>query len=79
MRSHLRIIPKTERPAPAPYDDARCRKAIEGLRRRLLAEAVRFVVQGATKEKGNAIPDRIRDASDLTGIPRVLIAAEVGR
>lgn len=79
MKSHLKVVAEKAPSAPAPYDDAKCRKRIEAARARLLAEAVRFVVQGATKEGGNSVPDRVRAASDLTGIPRVLIEAEARR
>jgi hypothetical protein len=59
------------------FDEKKSRKRIADLREKLLAEAVRFVVEGATAATGNSRPERAKEASDLSGIPRTLIESRV--
>lgn len=66
MKPELKLVRKE----PAP-DDAKSRKRIAALRRQLLAAAVRHVLEGKEGSKN----DRLREATDLTGIPLTLIDA----
>ena len=66
------VITQKETP---PYNELRELKTMELLRARLLASAARYVSQG----KRGKPQDRMREASDITGIPRVFIETEVGR
>ena len=58
-----------------PYDEVRGYKQIETIRSQLMVACVRHAVEG----KSGHIKDRIRDASDASGIPRTFIESEVDR
>jgi len=74
MKSALKLV--SQKPsAPAPYDEQRGRKRIVMLHGHLLAAVVRYVNEGAA----GTMKDRIREASDLSGIPRSLIEVEIKR
>lgn len=76
MTAKLQLVTK---PAiPIPFDDTRGKRRIEALRSQLLAAAVRYVNEVEDKE-GCKRPDRIRIASDKSGIPRVQIEIESAR
>jgi hypothetical protein len=55
-----------------PYNPASGRKRLAALRRQLLRAAVRYVEDAAEGTRG----DRLRTASDLSGVPLVLIDSE---
>ena len=57
-----------------PYRPERGLKRLESLRRQLLEAAVRHVHEGT-----GPVPERLREASDRSGIPLVLIKAEAER
>ena len=62
-------------PKPKPYDEARGLVRMNRLRSSLLISAVRYVVEGNTGTK----KDRVRKASDQTGIPTNLIEVALGK
>jgi len=80
MRSSLKIVPevlsavKAEKSAkpPGAYDEDQGVKRIASLRTSLLRAAVRFVNEGTSDNR----PERIRRASDISGITRNQIEAE---
>lgn len=73
MKTKLQLVqaPKQE---PKPYDEAKGMKRMEFLRAQLLLAAVRFVREGKT----NTPQDRLRLASDLSGVSRVAIENGLG-
>jgi hypothetical protein len=62
----LRSVPS---PEPPRYDEARGRERMIALRGHLLAAALRYIREGTTRHR----LDRLREASDLTGIPRATL------
>lgn len=52
-----------------PYDEAKGIRRINILRAQLVAASVRYVSEGKIGSRN----DRLRDASDMSGIPRNLI------
>lgn len=68
MKPELKIV---HRPIskPEPYDPAKGIKRMIFLRDQLMATSVRYVKEG----KDGFWQDRLRTASDLSGIPRNLI------
>jgi hypothetical protein len=64
MKPDLKLIRKE----PA-LDDGKSRKRLIALRRQLLAAAVRHVLEG----KEGSQNDRLREASNISGIPLTLI------
>ncbi len=72
-KAALKLVEKT--PMPMPFDDEKGKRRMGALRAQLLAAAVRYVTEG----KDGTRQDRIRTASNLSGIPVVLIEVEVKR
>lgn len=72
MKNAFKLVPAPPA-APAPYDEARGRKRIATLRQHLITAAARYVLEGKTGKT----QDRVREASDLSGIPRNLIEVEI--
>jgi hypothetical protein len=72
-KAALHLVAKP--PIPIPFDEGRGRKRIEALRAQLLAAAVRYVKDGKDGTRG----DRLRTASNLSGVPLNLIEIEAGR
>ena len=68
MKPDLKLVRKE----PAP-DDSKSRKRIAALRRQLLAAAVRHVLEG----KDGSRNDRLREATNLSGIPVTLIQSAI--
>ena len=66
----LKLVPK---PLPAPYDDTKGLKAIIGMRAKLLAASVKYIVEG----RDGCAQDRIRTASNLSGITRDALCVAV--
>jgi len=64
MKEVLKIVPES-----APYDEVKGLRKIEKLREELLAAAVQFAKEG----RSGHVSQRLRDASDASGIPRVFI------
>jgi hypothetical protein len=71
-----KLVPTESKPTQS-FDEAKQEKLIKLLRKRLMNAAVKFVVDGASDNWGNKIPYRLRLASDFSGIPVLLIAAEI--
>lgn len=67
MAANLKLVAKPV--AQAPFDDARGKKLMEQTRAKLLAIAVRYVKEGRDGTRG----DRVRTASNLSGVPINLI------
>ena len=72
MKPILKIV-AGKSTAPTPYDEQKGCKHITALQKNLLSAAVRYVKQGTI----GSTNDRIRKASDLSGIPRNLIEVEI--
>lgn len=72
-KSALHLVEKP--PIPIPFDDARGKKRIEALRAQLLSASIRYVKDGKDGHKC----DRLRTASNLSGLPLNIIAIEAGR
>jgi hypothetical protein len=72
MKSALRIV-EQPKATIAPYDDAKGIKAVMGFKSKLQAAAVRYIVEG----RDGSPNDRLRAASDLSGITRTALWAEV--
>lgn len=72
----LRVVPRAAE--AAPFDDKKGRKRIQILRTQLLRAAARYVSDGRTDENGKPSlrGDRLREASNLSGIPLKLIDVE---
>lgn len=68
----LKLVPK---PVPASYDDTKGLKAITGFKAKLLAASLRYIVEARDGSQN----DRLRTASNLSGIPLNLLAIEVAR
>ncbi len=66
MKATALKIVTPSKPLPSPYDDAKGVKAINGFRAKLLAASVRYIVEGCD----GTVQDRIRTASNLSGITR---------
>lgn len=75
MKPDLKLVSKPQPVSPAPYDEARGIRRITILRAQLLAASVRYVTEG----KSGTPQDRLRSASDWSGIPRSLIQVTVRR
>lgn len=77
MNPKLRIVKPDEKPkAPAPaLTDAKLKTRIANIRQRLLETATNYVRVSTTGSR----PDRIREASSLSGIPITLIEVELKR
>ena len=73
-KSALKLVAKSA-PVPMPYDESRGKRRMETLRAQLLSNAVRYVKEG----KDGTRSDRLRTASNLSGIPIVLIEVEAAR
>lgn len=71
MKPDLKIV-REPKPETAPYDEQKGLRRIKMLRAQLLAASVRYVLEGSAGTHN----DRVRTASDLSGVPRNLI--EVG-
>lgn len=71
MKPDLKLVGKTKTVTPAPYAEAYGIRRITILRNQLLAACVRYVKEG----KSGKAPDRVREASDWSGVPRTLIEA----
>jgi hypothetical protein len=73
MKPNLKVVPKEKKPKPV-YDPARGVTRLVRLREALLTGAVQFVIEG----KEGTLNDRIRKASEITGISRsqIEIASE---
>jgi hypothetical protein len=73
-KPELKII---SRPAQVqtPYDEQRGIKRMRFLKTQLMAASVRYVTDG----KDGCLADRLRTASDLSGIPKMLIEVEVAK
>lgn len=69
----LKLVDK--QPLAIPFDDTKAKKIIESLRDKLLSAAVRYVKDG----KDGSLGDRLRIASDRSGIPLNQIEIEAGR
>jgi hypothetical protein len=74
MKPDLKIVrgPKTE---SQPYDEQKGLRRIQMLQSQLLAASVRYVLEGTTDKP----QDRVRKASDVSGIPRSLIEIEADK
>lgn len=66
----LRLIPK---PLSAPYDDTKGLKAIARIRANLIDAALKYIVSG----REGTVQDRIRTASNLSGITRDALCVAV--
>lgn len=72
MKPALKVVPKEKKPKPV-YDPTRGVARLVRLREALLTGAVQFVLEG----KEGTVNDRIRRASELTGISRSQIEIAV--
>ncbi len=70
--AHALKLVSTPKPLVS-YDDTKGLKAITGFRAKLLAAAVRYIVDG----KDGCAQDRIRTASNLSGITRDALCVAV--
>lgn len=57
------------------YDDDNSRRVIYLIREELMAASVRYIRDG----KEGTLQDRLREASDMSGIPRLMLEAEIRR
>ena len=73
MKTNLKIV--AHQAKPAPYDEKRGRTRIVRLQSQLMAAAVSYVAHGSLGTR----MDRVREASDLSGIPRNLIEVEIAK
>lgn len=71
MKPALAIVPDQ---LPQPYDEKKGRKRIEIVPKQLLRASVRYILEGQTGTQ----KDRLREASDMSGIPRALLEVEAG-
>lgn len=60
-------------PAPLPYDEAKGIRRVKTLRDQLFAAALRYIQDGSS----GTMQDRLRQASDLAGIPRNILEIAV--
>lgn len=72
MKAKLELV-KTPKATPVKYDETKGLKRMVFLRRQLFIAAVRYIKEGKT----GTMMDRLRLCSDMTGIPRLLLEAEV--
>jgi hypothetical protein len=75
MKPALHVVPRTKTADPKPYDELKGRKRMIFLKSQLMAASVQYALHGHDGTQN----DRIRTASDLSGIPRTLIESEVKR
>ena len=68
VKTDLRLVPQAK-PATVPYDEARGIRRITIIRNQLMSACVRYVREG----KSGKLQDRVREASDWSGVPRNLI------
>lgn len=68
-RTNLHVVA----PVVKPYCSKAGAKRVESLRRHLMTAAVRYVHEG----NDGTVGDRLRMASDLSGIPKNLIEVEL--
>lgn len=73
-QNKLKVV-ASEKPQPKDYNETKGIQRMMFLRSQLLLAAVRFVQEGKTSSP----QDRLRMASDMTGIPRVAIENGLGR
>lgn len=73
MHTNLRIVSGAK--PPVTYTSARGIQRMKARREQLLAEAVKYILEGSD---GTA-QDRLRTASDLSGIPRMLLEVETAK
>jgi hypothetical protein len=71
-----KLVP-TETKPPYTFDGKKQEKIIKVFRKKLMNAAVKYVIEGATDNWGNRIQSRLKAASDFSGIPIVLIEAEM--
>jgi hypothetical protein len=73
MKPNLKVVPdepaKPKPRPPRPYDDAKALRRLDALRGALRAAAAAYVAEGLAGSRG----DRLRAASDASGVPRNLI------
>lgn len=69
MKPDLKLVGRPQPVSPVPYDESKGIRRISILRAQLLASCVRYVREG----KNGKPQDRVREASDWSGIPRTLI------
>lgn len=68
MKPDLHIVPSEEF-----LDDLSARVKIMALREKMMTAAVRYIKEGREGTR----QDRLRKASDMSGIPRLMLEAEV--
>jgi hypothetical protein len=73
IKPDLKVVPKTTQ----PYSNEAGRQRMAKLRRILLTAAARYVRDGDNDDTDHNAGDRLRTASDLSGIPRYQIEAEL--
>lgn len=73
MKPDLKLVGRPRPVSPIPYDETRGIRRITILRNQLLGACVRYVKDG----KSGKPQDRVREASDWSGIPRTLIEESV--
>ena len=71
----LKIVRQPTPAAAPPYDEQKGVRRVQMLKAQLLAACVRYVAEGSS---GTAM-DRLRHASDMSGIPRNLIEVEAAK
>ena len=74
---HLRPVPTVE--GRRMFDEDHARQRLEALRLQLMRAALRYAQQGVAPTQGNSLPERLQRASDVSGVPRVLLEAELRR
>lgn len=70
MRPRLELVGPTTRNKAKPYDAAAGRRGLIAMRASLTRGALRYIVEGPTRAEQK---ERLREASDLTGIPRTIL------
>lgn len=73
MKPNLKVVRTPS--VPKPYDTAKGLRRVSNLRSQLMAASVRYVLEGNDGTK----KDRLRTASNCSGIPLLLIEVEVNR
>ena len=71
----LKIVRQPTPAATPPYNEQKGVRRVQMLKAQLLAACVRYVTEGASGKP----QDRVREASDMSGIPRNLIEVEVAK
>jgi len=72
MNPRLELVTAETKRRPKPYDPAAGRRGLAAMRESLMRAALRYVADGKSRAEQK---DRLREASDLAGIPRVLLEA----